>query len=95
MLALELSFWGNVFLQVVVCKFACLFEAIHAFSDFSIDMPIVFQRLESVLLNNILWDQVDWYVQIFISFHWGPQVKTFNVTAHELRLLGVHDTVEQ
>ena len=66
MLALKVSVWVDDFREVVVFKFACLFEAIHDSSDFRIDVPIVFQHSQSVLLNSLLWDHIDWYAQIFI-----------------------------
>ena len=74
---LKVYILGDVFCQVVVCKFACLFEAIHPFPDFCIDAPIVFQRSQPVLLENRLWDKFDWYAHIFISFHWSTQVEFF------------------
>ena len=65
----EISIWLEVFSELSICKPCCLFKAVHVSFDFNIDISFVFQCVDIVFFDDIVWNEFDRYFHVFGSFH--------------------------
>ena len=89
---------GKASFEQVVGQNAGLGKAIHPFANFNVHTLGlgVHQVLQVVLVNDFLWNDVQGNAHKQLkSFHWGAQVKVFDVNAHESGIGSGDHTVEK
>jgi hypothetical protein len=66
---------------------AGLGEAVHPVSHFAEDIAICVHLVaESVFVNDIRQEQLQFHMEVFVSIHWCHEVAIFYVNCHELAL---------
>ena len=63
--------------QFVVCKNCCLFEAIHAFFDFNVNLAVERKSLEVIFFDDIGRKYTEWNFHVFWAFHGGGEEMIF------------------
>ncbi len=94
-LALSIPGFVELLSELVLRYDASLGEAIHSVLHFAEDIAICIHLVaESVFINDIRWEQLQFHTEVFISIHWCHEVEIFNVNHHELGVRHRDDTVE-
>ena len=52
-----------------------LFEAIHAFADFHVDISVTYEGVQIIFVHDFLWDVLDWDLHVLEVVHGVVQVK--------------------
>ncbi len=84
-------------LEVVISEASGLWEAIHAFPDFHIDMAIVDKVMEIVMVHDCVGNggDVDVHVSIISGWHGCAEVKIFKITDQASRAWCGDDAIEK
>jgi hypothetical protein len=77
---------GKVFYQSVVCKLACLGQAVHTFAHLGIDIVIDNQGFKIVQGNDCLRQHVTGNADVFIVEKVAVQVEVLEIDGHELTI---------
>ncbi len=85
----------EVFFESVVGNASSLFEARHAFADFDVDVSIGDKVKQLVLVNDFLWDELEWELHVFVPFHGGAVVKVFYIEHHKFGVRSGDGAVEE
>ena len=86
--ALVVSMGSQVGDEGVVGDLASLGQAIHAFMDLNVYVPIVDEGTKVVLVKDGLGNEGDRDHHVFIPGHWGVEVEVLDVDCHELGIGG-------
>ena len=79
--------------ELIVCKPACLWEAVHAASYFNVDMSIVDKGAQIVLVDDDVGNHIDGDTHVLVSFHGRSEIKILQVSCEELGIFGGEYTV--
>ncbi len=84
-------------MELVICDFSSLWQAIHASANLNVHMAVVDKGMEGIVSHDIQrnYGDGDAHVRIIGWWHGGTQVKIFEVTHHALGTQGGYDTVEE
>ncbi len=94
-LALLIPSFVELLSEEVLCYDAGLWEAVHSGFHFAEDIAIYVHLVtESVFVNNIRREQLQFHTEVFVSIHWCHKVEIFYVDCHELGIRCRDDTVE-
>ena len=69
--------------EFIIGNAACLWEAIHPFAYFNIDIAIFDKQVEVVVFHDGQWYIGDADAHVFIAFHICVEVEIFEIHAHE------------
>ena len=56
-------------------------ETIHATYDGTVDETVVYFVGQTVLVNEFLWEDVDWHAHVFMAIKWCSKVEVFGIYA--------------
>jgi hypothetical protein len=94
-LALLIPSFVELLSEEVLCYDAGLWEAVHSALHFAEDIAICVHLVtESVFVNDIWREQLQFHTEVFVSIHWCHEVEIFYVDCHELGIRHRDDTVE-
>ena len=71
------SCWGELLLEVLVCKASCVRQAVNAASNFQINETISLFLIQVVLVDDVLGGHLEGNSHVFIYVHWGTWVKNY------------------
>ena len=95
MTARGISMLEKAFDQEFLCDHARLGKAVHAAANFQVDLAVVDLVHQVVLVDDLLWYDVNGQEHIFVAFHGGAQVEVFDIDNHEFGIRGGEHTVEE
>ncbi len=94
-LALLIPGFAELLGEEVLRYDAGLGEAVHSALNFAEDIAICIHLVaESVFVNDIRREQLQFHTKVFVSIHWCHEVEIFYVNRHELGVRHRDDTVE-
>ncbi len=94
-LALSIPSFVELLSEEVLCYDAGLWEAVHFALHFAEDIAICIHLVvESVFINDIRREQLQFQTEVFVSIHWCHKVEIFYVNCHELGVRHRDDTIE-
>ncbi len=72
----------------------CLWKALHSLLDFTVDVAVGGGfAAKVVVLNDIVWYVNDAEAHVFVSGHWGVEIKILDVHHHEFCTVGKDNAV--
>ena len=57
-------------------------KAVHSTPNFDVDMTVLNQFVEVVFIDNLLGNEGEWHLHIFLAVHWSSKIEIVNVKAH-------------
>ncbi len=94
-LALSIPSFVESLSEEVLSYDASLWEAVHSALHFAEDIAICIHLVtESVFVNDIRREQLQFHTEVFVLIHWCHEVEIFYVDCHELGVRRRDDTVE-
>jgi hypothetical protein len=85
---------GEIALLQFVGEDACLWQSVHAFLNFDVDLSVLRELVQIVLFDRFLREQRQIDHHIFKSSEGGVQIKIRDVNDKELGALGGNDTID-
>jgi len=84
-------------LQLVIGKFASLWEAIHSAADFDIDVTIVDEVVEAIVCHDVGGNNGDGdaHVRVVGGLHGGAEAKILEIAHHAASIGGGDNAVEE
>jgi hypothetical protein len=94
-LALSIPSFVELLNEEVLRYNAGLWEGVHSASHFTEDIAICIHLVvESVFVNDIRQEQLQFHTEVFVLIHWCHEVEIIYVNCHELGIRRRDDTVE-